>query len=439
MYFLRTTTAPYIASATSVDGLTWVEDGVVCVSTLTLPTVFASTVTGASVITLGSGFRMLYSIKTTGGLYGIVSATSVDGLSWTNEAGFRIQLSSGTTFVGSPSAVPLSNGTWAVYFMANTNGAADAANRAVFYSISSDQGANWASPALALSANATAVSASVLTDGRVRLYLTQTQTNQSSATVVVSALAPDVNGTSFAMEAGVRYSTSISSGWIADAVAFHSTDTFRWRLYFEANGVNLIDGPMSSAITAAPAPTAVTPASYFNTSSSGAVTLSGEIFSSPDPTALLRTAGQPDIPVFSLTRVSDLSLTGSVNVLGAVPGRRDLVVTNADGQTTTLASAFLVDFPGGDVRLINNLLHPGTGAPTSITITTFDPGVVRARIFTIDGRLVTTLHDVNQPAGTLLLSWDGRDASGAAVASGLYILHVSGPKLNTRQKIVLVR
>jgi flagellar hook assembly protein FlgD len=92
------------------------------------------------------------------------------------------------------------------------------------------------------------------------------------------------------------------------------------------------------------------------------------------------------------------------------------------------------------VALVNNLLRPRTGTTTAITIKTFNVGRITARLLTIDGRSVRTLFDTdNMPLGTLNLTWDGRDAGGSPVASGLYILHVTGQALDARAKIIVVR
>jgi len=137
--------------------------------------------------------------------------------------------------------------------------------------------------------------------------------------------------------------------------------------------------------------------------------------------------------------VNDQTLTATFNVLNVTTGFASLTVVNADGRTTTLPNALFIDYPPGSVALVNNLLRPRTGTSTAITVTTFNQGRITARLFTLDGRSVRTLFDADQAKGVLNLAWDGRDGTGAPVASGLYLLHTTGPKIDVKSKIVVIR
>ena len=44
----------------------------------------------------------------------------------------------------------------------------------------------------------------------------------------------------------------------------------------------------------------------------------------------------------------------------------------------------------------------------------------------IDGRRIRTLHSGELAAGTHYIQWDGKDAQGAAVPSGVYLVRLSG-------------
>ncbi len=441
LYYLLPDSGTIILSAQSPDGTTWTpESSTGAVSAATLPSVSLSSVTGASVLpTTGGGFRMEYSVETTSNTYAIVSAKSADGLTWTNDPGVRLQVNSGAAYVGSPAAVQLQNGSWRMYYVQNTDGAADLANRAVYTVVSTDLGLTWSAPTVAVSTAALRLSASELTDGRVRLFFTEPPPGASTATVVLSALSADNSGTGFAVETGVRVSTPSTSALSGLAVS-RSTDTFRWRLYYGEYIPSLGDDDALSSLTGEPAPTAVSPSQAYNSVSAVSLTVTGEIFSTPAPTFLLRTPGQPDLIATGVLGVNDETLTGTINPSGAAPGPRDLIVTNADGHSTTLTSAFTVTFPPGAVTLLDNLISPRSGTTaTKIAITTFNPGQTTARVFTIDGRKVATLFDGYQPPGTLNLTWNGTFASGAPAPSGLYVLHVTGQKIESKQKIVVIR
>ncbi len=72
-------------------------------------------------------------------------------------------------------------------------------------------------------------------------------------------------------------------------------------------------------------------------------------------------------------------------------------------------------------------------------MTTYNPGHVVVKVYTTNGDLVATLYDAEMPQGTTTMTWDGRTGAGHTVASGLYVLHASGPKLGVTQKIVVVK
>jgi len=60
-------------------------------------------------------------------------------------------------------------------------------------------------------------------------------------------------------------------------------------------------------------------------------------------------------------------------------------------------------------------------------------------VFDVAGRLVATLVDGPQPAGPGSADWDGRDARGAAVSSGVYIYRITadGPRQIARKMVLL--
>ncbi len=60
-------------------------------------------------------------------------------------------------------------------------------------------------------------------------------------------------------------------------------------------------------------------------------------------------------------------------------------------------------------------------------------------IFDLAGRLVTRLLDEPRPAGRVVVTWDGTDAQGHAVASGLYVARASGGGASATAKLALVR
>ncbi|UCG51651.1 MAG: S8 family serine peptidase, partial [Candidatus Latescibacterota bacterium] len=64
---------------------------------------------------------------------------------------------------------------------------------------------------------------------------------------------------------------------------------------------------------------------------------------------------------------------------------------------------------------------------------------VTLRIYGAQGELVRTLRDEVFPAGLHRAVWDGRDTSGASVATGVYFVRLRAGAFQTTQKIVLIK
>ena len=64
---------------------------------------------------------------------------------------------------------------------------------------------------------------------------------------------------------------------------------------------------------------------------------------------------------------------------------------------------------------------------------------VTLKIYDIRGRLVNTLVNQNQAAGTYLVNWDGKDMNGQAVSSGVYFYTLQIDKFKTTNKMLLIR
>lgn len=426
-----------ILSATSLDGVAWVKEAGVRVDTNTVPSVSAASITACAVQPLtGGGFRMLYSIVSTTGAFRIHSATSADGLAWANEAGAAVDGST-AAYVGVPRVVVLNSGDWRMYYTRDFNGGDDLPHRQIFTALSSDQGATWGASSVVLSTTAYESGAAKLTDGRIRLFYSQPQGAASSATVILSALSSDALGASFTAEEGVRLSTPAATGALSFPVPIRSTDSFRWRLYYSFYEAFNSTGDMRSALTGAPDPVTASPATVYRSAGAPTVAILGEVFS-PGATASI-TKGAVTIVGTGVTRTDDQNMTATFATAGQELGPWDLTVTNADGVPATKANAIIIDFAPGTVTLTGNLLRPRNGGSTVIDITTFNSGRVSVRLYSADGRPIRTIFDGEQAEGAFGFTWDGRDAAGAVVPSGLYFVAVNGPKISTKAKIVVIR
>ena len=428
-----------ILSATSVDGVTWVQEAGIRVDTNTVPSVSASSITGAAIQPLtGGGFRMLYSIVSTTGSFRIHSATSADGLAWANETAEVVNGSN--TYVGVPRLVVLTSGDWRLYYTRDFDGGDHLADRRIYTALSTDQGATWGASSIVVSTTAYESGVAKLTSGKIRLFYTQPPSAGSSATVILSSLSDDVSGAAFTAETGVRLSTPVVTGAMSFPVPVRSTDSFRWRLYYSYYEAHNSTGDIHSALTGAPDPTTVTPATVYRSAGAIPLAISGEVFSAAGGLfGASITKGAVTIAGTGVGRTDDQNMSVTFATQGQELGLWDLTVTNADGVPTTKANALLIDYAPGTVSLTDNLLRPRNGGSTLIDIETFNSGRISVRVYDSEGRPIRTLFDDEHAAGSFGFTWDGKTASGATVPSGLYFVAVNGPKIAVKSKIVVIR
>jgi hypothetical protein len=64
---------------------------------------------------------------------------------------------------------------------------------------------------------------------------------------------------------------------------------------------------------------------------------------------------------------------------------------------------------------------------------------VELRVYNVSGQLVRTLVDGPMPAGAHAAAWDGRDAHGNKVSSGVYLYHLWTPNFTRTGKLSMVR
>ena len=78
-------------------------------------------------------------------------------------------------------------------------------------------------------------------------------------------------------------------------------------------------------------------------------------------------------------------------------------------------------------------------AGVSVPFTTADPGQVRISVFNLMGQQVRVLHDGWTGAGAHQAHWDGRTATGADAASGIYWALLEAGELAQSTRLVLIR
>ena len=119
-----------------------------------------------------------------------------------------------------------------------------------------------------------------------------------------------------------------------------------------------------------------------------------------------------------------------------VPGDRVAVVAPAGpldldpgdpGQETPAAYGFTAP------RAVPNPFNPGAEIMFSVPT----PGTVTVRLYDAAGRFVAELLRQDLAAGEHAARWNGRDATGRAAPSGVYLVLVTGPDGQRTGKITL--
>lgn len=98
------------------------------------------------------------------------------------------------------------------------------------------------------------------------------------------------------------------------------------------------------------------------------------------------------------------AISGNAHVIG---GRRGYVNVNA-GEVMTL------------------VYEPTTNAPVDL------------RIFTLRGKLVLSTQLMGQPAVQNTFTWNARNYDGVPVASGIYVIRMTGADINTTLKVAVI-
>jgi hypothetical protein len=82
--------------------------------------------------------------------------------------------------------------------------------------------------------------------------------------------------------------------------------------------------------------------------------------------------------------------------------------------------------------------NPVSG-PTRLRFGLPEAGQVRLRVVDVSGRVVSTLVDGVRPAGLYEVLWNGRDASGRSISSGIYFIQLLTPKGRLTERVVVLK
>ena len=189
---------------------------------------------------------------------------------------------------------------------------------------------------------------------------------------------------------------------------------------------------------AAQPPTNINPASVkMSTTYPGAGSVS-EISADANKGSSIGDIDQDNVPelVVSFTRASINSL------LGNVPNNTiiEIVITATTNSGIPVRGTLSVRAKGGGGAAVSASAAPNPFNPqTKVNFTLKSAGPATVKIFSLEGRLVKTLHDGFSPAGTSEIHWNGMDHANRAVPTGVYFLHVQSAGTKAVQKLYLLK
>jgi hypothetical protein len=82
----------------------------------------------------------------------------------------------------------------------------------------------------------------------------------------------------------------------------------------------------------------------------------------------------------------------------------------------------------------DNMLRPLKGGKCKPDVTTLKAGTTTIKVYNANGGFVKTVYEGAAPAGVSTYFWAGDTGGGSTVASGLYLVHVKGPGVETTEK-----
>ncbi|HMD13523.1 MAG TPA: FlgD immunoglobulin-like domain containing protein, partial [Bacteroidota bacterium] len=131
-------------------------------------------------------------------------------------------------------------------------------------------------------------------------------------------------------------------------------------------------------------------------------------------------------------RTQQGQLLGSLSGAGSSvkitsPSVKSVILTLNDGANIPKVFALGQNYP--------NPFNP----TTRFTVDVPNASTVEVTIYDVLGQKVNTIMNGQQAPGSITVQWDGRDASGLPVTSGVYFVHMKADNFTATQKIMLMK
>ena len=171
------------------------------------------------------------------------------------------------------------------------------------------------------------------------------------------------------------------------------------------------------------------------------------------------TSGQvlPDDVYYAVITDTLTQTSGTLFLMKEIGGAGQTVTRNIPAMTPKTETVRNYDISGnyvGDTALvirgtesgsvsamggIKGFVNPMNGEKLTIGYKATGPGTIKTKIFDSKGRLVREFSVIAGGTEAGSLQWDVRDAGGKMVSSGVYLIHVEGPGINTTKRTVILK
>jgi len=150
------------------------------------------------------------------------------------------------------------------------------------------------------------------------------------------------------------------------------------------------------------------------------------------PTPLLTSTDTP-----TLTETPDYSptITSTVTPYHSSTQTPSITVTSVATSTSTAVPEPSIT----SVRIRNNVIKAGGNQGMAIDVPLDHAQHVSIRIYNQRGELMTVISDQEQESGIFQAVWQGKNASGSPVRSGVYLIYIKTDNINLKKKVAVIR